>query len=75
MTIGNTSTLSYKSHLLLGRKPMGETFVLARWDYTPTEKDVQDKVASAAKLYDAFVLVTPCGPVLPGNFEMQSYQM
>lgn len=60
---------SYESHILLGQKHIGDAICLAHWGYAPKQAEIQAIIDKAEKNFDGFVLVTPCGPLLPGNYE------
>lgn len=62
-----SSTVTYDTHMLLGLHYNGNYRAVARWEYAPSAAEVQGSVDRADKDFTSFVLVSPCGPVLPGN--------
>ena len=62
--------ITYKTHFLLGLKHYGNTFEPVHvWPYAPSQEEVDKALLGAAKSYDTFVLVSPVGSALPGNWE------
>lgn len=63
-------TTSYKTYLLIGFPHFGHTEgkVIARWEYAPPSKEFQKAIDDASKEYDGFVLVSPCGEMIAGNY-------
>ena len=66
---------TYKTYFLLGFPHYGHTEgkVVARWEYPPPGKELQKALDDASKDYDAFVLVSPAGEALPGNYTAPEY--
>lgn len=66
----NSFAIDYNTHILLGHLHGGGVVMITWWTHTPTQAEVQQQIdITAEKTYDQFVLVTPCGTVLPGNYE------
>lgn len=61
---------SYKTHLLIGFPHLGnpDGKVIARWEYVPPAKELQAALDAAAKDFSGFVLVSPVGEPIPGNY-------
>lgn len=60
--------ITYRTYFLLGLTKFGADKIVARWEYPPSPKEVQDAITVAPKDYTAFVLVSPVGNEIPGNY-------
>ena len=67
--------ITYKTYFLLGFPHFGHIGgrVVKRWEYAPSGVELKHALDDAAKDYDAFVLVSPAGAMLPGNYTDPAY--
>lgn len=63
-----TQPITYKTHFLLGITKFGADRIVTRWEYTPAQKEIDKAIADAPKDYTSFVLASPQGSELPGNY-------